>query len=71
MVRKAAIVKIDQLKVSNRRVGVQQTKAVLQKRSEMYPNMNRERAAGKSVKWSGAKVMVQQQPGGRIEEVKS
>lgn len=69
LVRNTAFEKFEDLKRINKRVGIQQTKAVLQKRNERYPIMDRERAAGKAVKWSGAKVMVQQKAGERFQEI--
>ena len=69
LVRKAAQDRVEALKAENQRVGVQQTKQMLQKRSQLYPIMDWERAAGKAVKWVGAKLFVQQQPGGRFQEI--
>lgn len=70
LVRKTAFDKSEALKAVNQGVGVQQTKAVLQKRRDMQPVVDRERRAGKITKWAGSKLLVREQ-GGQFREVSS
>ena len=68
LVRTTSITKSAALRDDHQSVGIQQTKAILQKRRSMFPLMERERAAGKFVKWAGAKLMVRE-AGGNFREV--
>ena len=70
LIRTKAADKRDFLKTQNQGVGVQQTKAVLQKRKDLSAAFDREVAAGKTVKWAGSKLMVRDGPGGDFYEVK-
>ena len=67
LVRTTSITKSAALRDDHQSVGIQQTKAILQKRRSMFPLMERERAAGKFVKWAGAKLMVRE-AGGNFRE---
>ena len=58
------------LKSIHQGVGVQQTKAVLNKRKNLSTAYDREKAAGKTVKWVGAKLMVREGNTGDFHEVK-
>ena len=69
LVRVTAGEKSEALKDVNKGVGVQQTKAVLQKRREMNEIYDREKAAGRQVKWSGAKLLVRDGNVGNFREV--
>ena len=69
VVRTTAGDKYETLKTINKGVGVQQTKAVLQKRREMNEIYDREKAAGRQVKWSGAKLLVRDCNSGNFREV--
>ena len=68
LVRTTAITKSVSLRAEHQSVGIQQTKAVLQKRRSMFPVMDKARAAGQTVRWAGAKVMVMDK-GGSFKEV--
>ena len=70
LVRKTAADKSEQLKHLNQGVGVQQTKSVLQKRRDLSAVYDRETAAGKTVKWAGARLMVREGDTGDFHEVK-
>ena len=61
----------DVLQKFNKGVGIQQTKSVLEKRRAMKSIVDREVAAGRSVKWSGAKLLVRQGSSGPFREVSS
>ena len=50
-------------------VGVQQTKAVLQKRRDMNEIYEREKAAGKTLKWAGAKLLARDGNTGDFKEI--
>ena len=69
LVRVTAGDKSDALKAVNKGVGVQQTRAVLQKRREMNDIYEREKAAGRQLKWSGAKLLVRDGDSGNFREV--
>lgn len=58
------------LKTIHQGVGVQQTKAVLNKRKNLSTAYDREKAAGKTVKWVVAKLMVREGNTGDFHEVK-
>ena len=61
LIRKEAAEKSELLKKTIKQgVGVQQTKAVLQRRKDLSAAYDREMAAGKTVKWAGAKLMVRE-----------
>ena len=70
LIRTTAADKSEHLKTLNQGVGVQQTKAVLQKRRDLSAAYDREKAAGKTVKWAGAKLMVREGDAGNFYEVK-
>ncbi|KAH3806358.1 hypothetical protein DPMN_134677 [Dreissena polymorpha] len=57
LVRTTAITKTNDLKTTGLGIGIQQTKAVLQQRREKNTLFNREKRAGKQVKWAGAKLL--------------
>ena len=69
LIRTKAADKSDKLKDLNQGVGVQQTKAVLQKRRDMNAVFDREKAAGRQVKWAGAKLLVRDGNVGNFREV--
>ena len=69
MIRTTATEKSDKLKGLNQGVGVQQTKAVLNKRRDMNAIFDREKAAGRQVKWAGAKLLVRDGNVGKFREV--
>lgn len=69
LIRTTANDKSDFLKSINQGVGVQQTKAVLQKRRDMSAVYDREKAAGRTVKWAGAKLLVRDGNVGEFREV--
>ena len=69
LVRVTAADKFEALKNVNKGVGVQQTKAVLQKRRDMNEIYDREKAAGRQVKWAGAKLLVRDGDAGNFREV--
>ena len=69
LIRVTAGDKYEALKTVNKGVGVQQTRAVLQKRREMNEIYDREKAAGRQVKWSGAKLLVRDGGSGNFREV--
>ena len=58
MVRTTAQTKSDELKLINKGVGIQKQKSVLQKRKTMSAALDREKAAGRTVKWAGARLLV-------------
>lgn len=70
LVRNKAFEKSIELKASNQGVGVQQTKSVLQKRRDLSAVFDREKAAGRSVKWADARLMVRDGSVGEFREVK-
>lgn len=70
LVRITATEKAEILKASDQGVGVQQTKAVLQKRRDMQPLVEREKAAGRAIKWAGSKLLARDH-GGQFREVTS
>lgn len=70
LVRNRAFEKSAELKATNQGVGVQQTKSVLQKRRDLSAVFDREKAAGRSVKWAGARLMVRDGNVGEFREVK-
>lgn len=69
LVRNTAVTKSAELKALNLGVGVQQTKAVLQKRRDLNAVYEREKAAGKTLKWAGAKLLVRDRDNGNFREV--
>ena len=69
LVRTTSYEKQDVLKPLNLGVGIQQTKSTMDKRRPMYSVMNREKAAGNTVKWAGSKLLVRDSSGGKIQEV--
>lgn len=69
LIRTTAMEKVTELKASNQGVGVQQTKAVLQKRRDLNAVYEREKAAGNTLKWAGAKLLVRDRDGGNFREV--
>ena len=69
LVRTTAGDKYETLKTANKGVGVQQTRAVLQKRRDMNEIYDREKAVGRQVKWSGAKLLVRDGDSGNFREV--
>ena len=70
LIRTKAAEKSEMLKSIHQGVGVQQTKAVLNKRKNLSTAYDREKAAGKTVKWVGAKLMVREGNTGDFHEVK-
>lgn len=70
LVRTTAQTKAAELKSINQGVGIQQTKSVLQKRKTMNVAYEREKAAGRTVKWAGAKLLVRDGDVGNFREVK-
>ena len=68
-VRLTAQDKTNELKALNQGVGIQQTKTVLQKRRDLSAVYDREKAAGRSVKWAGARLMVRDGDVGNFHEV--
>lgn len=71
LVRKTASDKLTELKLKRKGVGVQQTKAVLAKRKELYSVMDREKKNGKFVKWAGAKLLISDRAEGPFHEITS
>lgn len=71
LVRNNAFEKTQTLKAGNVGIGVQHSKAILNKRKEMAQIVEREKAAGRYVKWSGAKLLVRDGPGGNYRQVTS
>lgn len=69
LIRTTAADKSEKLKDLKQGVGVQQTKAVLQKRRDMNAVFEREKAAGRTVKWAGAKLLVRDGNVGNFREV--
>ena len=69
LVRVTAGDKFEALKTVNKGVGVQQTKAVLQKRRDMNEIYDREKAAGRQMKWAEAKPLVRDGDAGNFREV--
>ena len=61
--------KSDALKAINKGARVQQTRAVLQKRRGMNDIYEREKAAGRQLKWSEAKLLVGDGDSGNFREV--
>ena len=70
LVRTTAQTKSAELKNINQGVGIQQTKSVLQKRKSLSAVFDREKAAGRTVKWAGARLMVRDGGVGEFREVK-
>ena len=70
LVRNKAFEKSAELKAINQGVSVQQTKSVLQKRRDLSAVFDREKAAGRSVKWAGARLMVRDGNAGEFREIK-
>ena len=68
-VRLTAQDKTNELKALNQGVGIQQMKTVLQKRRDLSAVYDREKAAGRSVKWAGARLMVRDGDVGNFHEV--
>ena len=68
-IRLKANEKREALKVFNQGVGVQQTRAVLQKRRDMNGIYDREKAAGKTLKWAGARLLAREGDTGDFHEV--
>ncbi|KAH3843416.1 hypothetical protein DPMN_116933 [Dreissena polymorpha] len=68
-VRTTATTKFDILKNADLGIGVQQTKTVLTKRRQMSDEFNRERSAGKQVKWTGSRLMVRNNSSDQVREV--
>ncbi|XP_060552691.1 uncharacterized protein LOC132713969 [Ruditapes philippinarum] len=71
LVRKTANDKFAELKMKKKGVGVQQTRAVLAKRKELYSIMDREKKNGRFVKWAGAKLLVSDHAEGPFHEITS
>ena len=69
LIRTTANDKIENLKALNLGVGVQQTKAVLQKRRDMSAIYDREKSAGRQLKWAGARLLVRDGNSGNFREV--
>ena len=69
LIRNTANDKAEYLKGLNQGVVVQQTKAVLQKRRNMSAIYDREKAAGRTLKWAGAKLLVRDGDIGNFREV--
>ena len=69
LVRTTSYEKQDVLKPLNLGVGIQQTKSTMDKRRPMYSVMNRKKAAGNTVKWTGYKLLVRDSRGGKFQEV--
>ena len=70
LIRPKAAEKSELLKTIKQGVGVQQTKAVLQRRRDLSAAYDSETAAGKTVEWAGAKLMVREGNVGEFYEVK-
>lgn len=71
LVRNTAFEKSQTLKADNLGVGVQQSRATIKKRRDMVGIVEREKAAGRQVKWSGAKLLVRDGPGGVFRQITS
>ena len=69
LVRTTAQTKSAELKDAHQGVGIQQTKSVLQKRRDLSAVFDREKAAGRSVKWAGSRLMVLEGDEGEFHEV--
>ena len=69
LVRITAQTKTDELKHIHQGVGIQQTKSVLQKRRDLSAVYDREKAAGRTVKWAGSRLMVRDGNEGDFHEV--
>jgi DNA repair exonuclease SbcCD ATPase subunit len=71
LVRTTAATMATELRNAEQGVGIQQTKAVLQKRREMCAIVDRERAAGHQFKWAGSRLLVRNGDQGPYREVTS
>ncbi|KAH3735303.1 hypothetical protein DPMN_041768 [Dreissena polymorpha] len=69
LVRKTAITKTRELKSAGLGISIQQTKAVLQQRLEKSALFDREKSAGKHVKWAGAKLLSRENRSRQFKEV--
>ncbi|KAH3775935.1 hypothetical protein DPMN_177345 [Dreissena polymorpha] len=69
LVRTTAITKTNDLKTTGLGIGIQQIKAVLQQRWEKNALFNREKSAGKQVKWAGAKLLSRENGSSQFKEV--
>ncbi|KAH3775374.1 hypothetical protein DPMN_176775 [Dreissena polymorpha] len=67
LVRKASIEKNPDLRALQQGVGIQQTKAILEKRRNKQHIVDRERNAGRTTKWAGSRLLVKVQNGGYHE----
>ena len=70
LIRTKAAEKSKLLKTVKQGVGVEQTKTVLQRRRDLSAAYDRETAAGNTVHWAGAKLMVREGNAGEFYEVK-
>jgi hypothetical protein len=61
--------KSGELKIAKQGVGIQQTKAVLQKRRNLNEAFEREKVAGKDVKWAGSRLLVRDNEREQYKEV--
>ena len=69
LVRTTSYDKQEVLKPMNLGIGIQQTRATMDKRRPLYSVMNREKAAGNAVKWAGSKLLVRSSSGGKFQEM--
>ena len=69
LVRTTTQTKTAELKDVRQGVGIQQTKSVLQKRRDMSAVFDREKAAGRTVKWAVSRLMVREGDEGEFHEV--
>ncbi|KAH3839003.1 hypothetical protein DPMN_112423 [Dreissena polymorpha] len=69
LVRTTATSKYDVLRNEGLGIGIQQTKAVLNKRRQLNDVFNREKSAGKQVKWAGSRLMVRNNSSDQFREV--
>ncbi|KAH3818234.1 hypothetical protein DPMN_119835 [Dreissena polymorpha] len=69
LVRTTATSKYDVLRNAGLGIGIQQTKAVLNKGRQLNDVFNREKSAGKQVKWAGSRLMVRNNSSDQFREV--
>ena len=69
LIRTTANDKIENLRALNLGVGVQQTKAVLQKRRDMSAIYDREKLSEGQLEWAGARILVRGSTSGNFREV--
>ena len=69
LVRTTAQTKNAELRNLHQGVGIQQIKNVLQKRRTLSAAYDREKAAGRTVKWAGSRLMVREGDEGEFHEV--